>query len=177
MSAIGMVNMYNSTTVLTVIPVVTEDQEIPSFTSMNSPSNVSKNFTMFLQCAFSSTLENILYSLLLIAILFGSFVGNLFVVVAVVLSRQLRSRVTTYFIVSLGMHLYIYFSEDGITYEIAVFAMCFLRLFLFHFYTQALQSRGVICPPTKKKNFCQYDLFYQEHLKCVIFERSNQKCT
>lgn len=109
MSAIGMVNMYNSTTVLTAIPVVAEDQEIPSFTSMNSPSNVSKNFTMFLQCAFSSTLENILYSLLLIAILFGSFVGNLFVVVAVVLSRQLRSRVTTYFIVSLGMRLYIFF--------------------------------------------------------------------
>ena len=170
MSAIGMVNMYNSTTVLTAIPVVAEDQEIPSFTSMNSPSNVSKNFTMFLQCAFSSTLENILYSLLLIAILFGSFVGNLFVIVAVVLSRQLRSRVTTYFIVSLGMRLYIYFLEDGITYEIAVFAMCFLRLFLFHFYTQACRGAGgSSTPPNQKKIFLSIWPFLSGALKMCHF--------
>ena len=153
MSAIGMVNMYNSTTVLTAIPVVAEDQEIPSFTSMNSPSNVSKNFTMFLQCAFSSTLENILYSLLLIAILFGSFVGNLFVVVAVVLSRQLRSRVTTYFIVSLGMRLYIFFRRWNYLWNSSIRYVLPETIFVSFLYPGLQGSRGIIYPPQPKKNF------------------------
>lgn len=161
MSAIGMVNMYNSTTVLTAIPVVAEDQEIPSFTSMNSPSNVSKNFTMFLQCVFSSTLENILYSLLLIAILFGSFVGNLFVVVAVVLSRQLRSRVTTYFIVSLGMRLYIFFRRWNYLWNSSIRYVLPETIFVSFLYPGPSEqgSRGIICPPTKKKIFVNITFF------------------
>ena len=161
MSAIGMVNMYNSTTVLTAISVVAEDQEIPSFTSMNSPSNVSKNFTMFLQCVFSSTLENILYSLLLIAILFGSFVGNLFVVVAVVLSRQLRSRVTTYFIVSLGMRLYIFFRRWNYLWNSSIRYVLPETIFVSFLYPGPPEqgSRGIICPPTKKKIFVNITFF------------------
>ena len=47
--------------------------------------------------------ENIAYVVFMILILLASVIGNTLVVVATALSKQLRSRVTVYFIVSLGM--------------------------------------------------------------------------
>ena len=48
---------------------------------------------------------------------------------------------------------------------------------------QAFRSRGgrggglPPPPPAKKKVFYRCALFHEEPLKCVLFERSNQKCT
>ena len=48
------------------------------------------------------TLENVSYSLFMALLLLASVIGNSLVVISTALSKQLRSRVTVYFIVSLG---------------------------------------------------------------------------
>ena len=47
--------------------------------------------------------ENIVYACFMVFLLLASIVGNTLVITATCLSRQLRHRVTVYFIVSLGM--------------------------------------------------------------------------
>ena len=48
------------------------------------------------------SLENVAYAIFMTLLLLASFVGNSLVILATILSKQLRKRVTVYLIVSLG---------------------------------------------------------------------------
>ena len=54
--------------------------------------------------SLDSSFENIAYAVFMTMLLFASFIGNSLVIVATILSKQLRKRVTVYLIVSLGMY-------------------------------------------------------------------------
>lgn len=75
------------------------------------------------------SLENVAYFCFMLLILLTSIIGNSLVVMASVLSKQLRHRVTVYFIISLGKNL-IFFNP----YFFVLFFNWYLLRLIFVFY-------------------------------------------
>ena len=69
-------------------------------------SNDTKQFSKK-QCLLSNNklAENILYSSVMVLVMLSSIIGQSLVVFAVIMSRQLRNRVTMYFVASLGNYI------------------------------------------------------------------------
>lgn len=76
----------------------------PNMTFYNTTTTTTMPPIMIDGCDISrtGTTENISYAIFMVLVLIASIFGNSLVLMAFALSKQLRNRVTVYFIVSLG---------------------------------------------------------------------------